>query len=85
MSETPKIETTKIETPKSPQEAQHDDREETESERRTTNIVLVVAAVVLVGGGIWLVNALVDANKAALCMESGRRNCNPIAVERKAD
>lgn len=58
---------------------------ESESERRTTNIVLVVAAVVIVGGGIWLVNAMVDANKAELCMESGRRNCNPIPVERKAD
>lgn len=65
--------------------ADDDDREETESERRTMNIVLVVAAVVLVGGGIWLVNALVDANKAQLCLESGRRNCNPIRVERKAE
>jgi hypothetical protein len=65
--------------------ADQDDREETESERRTMNIVLVVAAVVLVGGGIWLVNALVDANKAQLCMESGRRNCNPIRVEPKRD
>lgn len=61
------------------------DREETESERRTMNIVLAVAALVLIGGGIWLVNAMVDSNKAQLCMESGRRNCNPIPVERKAD
>jgi hypothetical protein len=59
--------------------------EESESERRTTNIVLLVGAVVLVGGGIWLVNALIDARKAEECFESGRHNCNPISVERKAD
>jgi len=61
------------------------DDEESESERRTMNIVLAVAAVALIGGGIWLVNAMVDSRKATICMESGRRNCNPIPVERKAD
>ena len=35
--------------------------EQTEAERRRTNIVLAVVAVLLIGGGIWLVNALVDA------------------------
>lgn len=70
---------------KPPERTDIDDGEETESERRTLNIVLAVAAVALIGGGIWLVNALVDANKAQLCMESGRRNCNPIAVERRVD
>lgn len=60
------------------------DEEEIESERRSTNIMLAVAAVVLIGGGIWLVNALIDANKNEICMESGRRNCNPIAVDRNA-
>lgn len=59
---------------------QHQDPQETDSERRTTNVVLAVAAVLVVGGGLWLVNAMVDSNKAQLCMESGRRNCNPIAV-----
>ena len=54
--------------------------EETDSERRTTNIVLAVAAVLVIGGGVWLVNAMVNVNKAQLCMESGRRNCNPISV-----
>ena len=61
----------------------HRDREpeETDSERRTTNIVLAVAAVLVIGGGIWLVNTMIDVNKAQRCLESGRRNCNPISVE----
>jgi len=60
------------------------DEEETEAERRITNIVLLVGAVILIGGGIWLVNALVDANKMQQCFESGRRNCAPIAVPKPA-
>ena len=56
------------------------DEHETESERRTANIILIVGALIVIGGGIWLVNALVDARKSEECFESGRRNCNPIAV-----
>lgn len=56
------------------------DEPETESERRTTNIVLLVAGILIVGGGIWLVNALVDARKSEECFESGRRNCAPITL-----
>ena len=56
------------------------DEPETESERRTTNIVLLVAGVLIVGGGIWLVNAMVDARKSEECFESGRRNCAPISA-----
>ena len=54
------------------------DDQETESERRTANIILVVGALIIVVGGIWLVNAMVDARKSEECFESGRRNCNPI-------
>ena len=61
---------------------QKPDEEETEAERRITNIVLLVGAVILIGGGIWLVNALVDTNKLQQCFESGRRNCAPIEVPR---
>jgi hypothetical protein len=64
----------------SPQHHQDREPEETDSERRTTNIVLAVAAVLVIGGGIWLANAMVNVNKAQLCVESGRRNCNPIAA-----
>jgi hypothetical protein len=56
------------------------DDEEDERDRRATNIFLLVAGIIVVGGGIWLVNALVDARKTEECFESGRRNCNPIAV-----
>ena len=52
--------------------------EETERERRVTNLFLLGAALVVVVGGIWLVNAMVDARKSEECFESGRRNCNPI-------
>ena len=54
--------------------------QESESERRRANIILLVGAILIVGGGIWLVNALVDARKAEECFESGRRNCAPIQV-----
>jgi hypothetical protein len=56
------------------------DDEETEADRRTANIILLVGAVVLIGGGIWLVNAMLDARRADECLSSGRRNCNPIEV-----
>ena len=58
-------------------EPQRDD-EETDADRRTANIILLVGAVVLIGGGVWLVNAMLDARRADECMSSGRRNCNPI-------
>ena len=60
-------------------EPQHDEPE-TAAERRRANIALLIGAVILIGGGIWLVNALIDARNAEVCMESGRRNCNPITV-----
>jgi hypothetical protein len=65
------------------QPPQNDD--EDERDRRVTNIFLLVAGIIVVGGGIWLVNALVDARKSEECFESGRRNCNPTAIERKVD
>ncbi len=56
------------------------DDEESDADRRKANIILLVGAAIVVGGGIWLVNALIDARKAEECLESGRRNCAPIAV-----
>jgi hypothetical protein len=54
--------------------------EESDADRRRANVILLVVAAILVGGGIWLVNALIDARNAEICMESGRRNCTPIDV-----
>ncbi len=51
------------------------DEQESENERRRTNFILLVVGILIVCGGIWLVNALVDARKAEECFESGRRNC----------
>lgn len=56
------------------------DEEESESERRRTNIILLIAGILIVGGGIWLVNALVDARKSEECFESGRHNCTRIIM-----
>jgi hypothetical protein len=56
------------------------DDDETDADRRTANIILLAGAVVLIAGGIWLVNAMLDARRADECMSSGRRNCNPIAA-----
>lgn len=56
------------------------DDEESESERRATNLFLLGAAALVVVGGIWLVNAMIDSRKSEECMESGRRNCNPLSV-----
>lgn len=66
--------------PQQPNQDSHRDAEEDERDRHATNIFLAVAAVLVVGGGLWLVNAMVDSRQAQLCFESGRRNCNPIAV-----
>jgi hypothetical protein len=54
--------------------------EETPQERRNTNIMLVVFFVLLVGGGIWLVDKMLDMKKIQDCVSAGRRNCAPIAV-----
>jgi len=56
------------------------DEPETESERRRANMILLAGAAAIVVGGIWLVNALVDARKSEECFESGRRNCAPISL-----
>jgi hypothetical protein len=62
------------------------DKPETESERRLANMIMLGGAIVVIVGGIWLVNAMVDARKSEECFESGRRNCNPIALpERSKD
>jgi hypothetical protein len=54
---------------------------EPDDENRTlVNLVLAGFFIVLVAGGIWLVDAMLDARRADECMSSGRRNCIPLDV-----
>jgi len=55
-------------------------QDEDERDRRDANIFLLVAAIIFIGGGIWLVNAMIDTRKSEECFESGRRNCDPIST-----
>jgi len=64
-----------------PKPPQNDDDE---GDRRGANLMLLAGAAIIVIGGIWLVNALVDARKSEECLESGRRNCDPISIDRSA-
>ena len=49
---------------------------EADENRGLTNLVLLIGFLVLVGGGIWLVDAMLDARRADECITSGRRNCS---------
>jgi hypothetical protein len=66
--------------PKSRPQSPHDDEEESDADRRRANLIILAVVALLIVGGIWVVNALIDARKAEECMESGRHNCNPIEV-----
>ena len=51
-----------------------------EKDRRNANIVLLLFFVVLIGGGVWLVNALLEQRAMDNCLAQGRRNCAPVAA-----
>ena len=53
------------------------DDEENERDRRTANIFLLGAAILVVGGGIWLVNAMVDARKSEECFKIQQAQLQP--------
>jgi hypothetical protein len=53
---------------------------EDERDRRATNIFLLIFFVLVVGGGIWLVNAMIEQRQIDDCVAQGRRNCAPIEV-----
>jgi hypothetical protein len=65
---------------------QSDDRAETlrteHRERMVTNVVLLLIFVALVGIGVWISNGMIDARRADECISAGRRNCNPIEIQR---
>jgi hypothetical protein len=56
----------------------HDDEPESDADRRRANLIILAVVALLIVGGLWLVNALIDARKAEECMESGRRNCDTL-------
>jgi hypothetical protein len=51
-----------------------------EKDRRTGNIVLLLFFALLIGGGIWLVNAMIEQRAIDNCLAQGRRNCAPVEV-----
>jgi hypothetical protein len=55
-----------------------DDEVSTDKDRRNANILLLLFVVVLVGGGVWLVNALIEQRAMDNCLAQGRRNCAPL-------
>ena len=54
------------------------DEVSTDKDRRNANILLLLFVVVLVGGGVWLVNALIEQRAMDNCLAQGRRNCAPL-------
>jgi hypothetical protein len=51
-----------------------------EKDRRNGNIVLLLFLVILIGGGIWLINAMIEQRVIDNCLAQGRRNCAPVEV-----
>jgi cytoskeletal protein RodZ len=51
-----------------------------EKDRRNGNIVLLLFLVILIGGGIWLINAMIEQRAIDNCLAQGRRNCAPVEV-----
>ncbi len=51
-----------------------------EKDRRTGNIVLLLFFALLIGGGIWLVNAMIEQRAIDNCLAQGRRNCAPVEI-----
>jgi hypothetical protein len=40
------------------------------------NLIILAVVALLIVGGLWVVNARIDARKAEQCIESGRHNCD---------
>jgi hypothetical protein len=51
-------------------------------ERMVTNVILLLIFAVLVGIGYWISNGMLDARRADDCISAGRRNCDPIELQR---
>lgn len=55
-----------------------DDEPESDADRRRANLIILAVVALLIIGGLWVVNALIDARKAEECIESGRHNCDTL-------
>lgn len=49
--------------------------------RMIVNLAAFVFVILLVGAGYWLADTMARLRKDQDCVLSGRRNCNPVAVE----
>ena len=49
-----------------------------ERQRKRNNILVAAFVLALLAAGYFIVDAVTAANKAQLCIESGRRNCRVI-------
>jgi hypothetical protein len=45
------------------------------------NIVVAIAVAILIGVSLWLMHAWSQHNKLEDCYLSGRRHCQPVAVD----
>ncbi len=61
-----------------PEQSQPSPPAESARERRVANIILLVVLAALVGGGVWLVNAMIEQRRIDDCAAQGRRNCIPL-------
>ena len=62
------------------QEPEQGAESQSDKDRRTGNIVLLLFLVILIGGGIWLINAMIEQRTIDDCLAQGRRNCAPVEV-----
>jgi len=62
------------------QEPEQGAESQSDKDRRTGNIVLLLFLVILIGGGIWLINAMIEQRTIDNCLAQGRHNCAPVEV-----
>ena len=62
------------------QEPEQGAESQSDKDRRTGNIVLLLFLVVLIGGGIWLINAMIEQRTIDNCLAQSRHNCAPVEV-----
>jgi hypothetical protein len=51
-----------------------------DGDRRIANMILLAFIAAAVGGGLWLINSMIDQRALDDCAAQGRRNCVPVGV-----